>query len=132
MSFSCIISLRRRLVRLGAMIGLLAFAIGVGACNQASPPQSSPSPHATHSPSESAGSTGRRVPAYHADVASAKPFPQTLDPANFTEPYIRRAYQTARDIPEVLAQQPCYCYCDMGPGKHGSLLDCHVDTHSAG
>jgi hypothetical protein len=30
----------------------------------------------------------------------------------------------------VLAQQPCYCYCD-GYG-HGSLLDCYASYHGAG
>jgi hypothetical protein len=72
----------------------------------------------------------QRVPAYYATEAEAKPFPATLDPTGFREPGIRRAYQAARDIPGVLAQQPCYCYCDrMG---HKGLQSCHRDTHSAG
>ena len=73
---------------------------------------------------------GQRVPEYHKSEAEAKPFPATLDPAQFRDPAVRRAYQAAREIPGVLAQQPCYCYCDrMG---HKGLLACHRDTHSAG
>lgn len=71
-----------------------------------------------------------RVPEFHKSEAEAKPFPVTLDPAQFKDPDVRRAYQAAREIPGVLAQQPCYCYCDrMG---HKGLLACHRDNHSAG
>ncbi len=56
------------------------------------------------------------------------PFPQTLDPAQFQIANIREAYSVAKEIPEVLAQQPCYCYCQrMG---HRSLLDCFTSLHS--
>ena len=72
----------------------------------------------------------QRIPEYNKTEAEAKPFPVTLDPAQFKDPAVRRAYQAAREIPGVLAQQPCYCYCDrMG---HKGLLACHRDTHSAG
>lgn len=71
-----------------------------------------------------------RVPDYYKTEAEAKPFPQTLDPALFKHPAVQRAYRVAREIPGVLAQQPCYCYCDrMG---HKGLLACHRDNHSAG
>src|SRR5205823_6268980 len=39
------------------------------------------------------------------------------------------AYELAAKIPEVLHQQPCYCYCDrMG---HNSLHSCFENTHGA-
>src|ERR1043166_6421158 len=37
------------------------------------------------------------------------------------------AYELAKKIPNVLHQQPCYCYCDrMG---HNSLHSCFENTH---
>ena len=70
------------------------------------------------------------VPPYYKSAAEAKPLPKTLPPAMFSEPAIAKAYRIAQEIPEVLAQQPCYCYCNrMG---HKGLLDCHRDNHSAG
>jgi hypothetical protein len=43
---------------------------------------------------------------------------------------VARAYRVAQQIPAVLAQQPCYCWCDsMG---HGSLVDCFATDHGAG
>mgnify|MGYP001821020792 CR=1 FL=1 len=79
-------------------------------------------------PSRSAANT--RVPPFHEDVNEAKPFPETLSPSLFDNPVVSRAYQVAGEIPEVLAQQPCYCFC-QGHG-HGSLLDCYTDDHGSG
>ena len=41
------------------------------------------------------------VPDYYKTEAEAKPFPATMDPAGFKDPGVRRAYQTARDIPRA-------------------------------
>jgi len=70
-----------------------------------------------------------RIPAHHMSLDEARPLAQTLDPAQFSTPYVLRAYRVARRIPEVLALQPCYCYCD-GTG-HTSLLDCYATDHGA-
>ena len=44
-------------------------------------------------------------------------------------PYQTHAYELASKIPNVLHQQPCYCYCDrMG---HNSLHSCFESTHGA-
>jgi hypothetical protein len=44
-------------------------------------------------------------------------------------PYQTHAYELAAKIPEVLHQQPCYCYCDrIG---HNSLHSCFETTHGA-
>lgn len=70
-----------------------------------------------------------RIPAYFASAQAAQPLPQTLDPAQFSNKYVVAAYQAARQIPEILAQQPCYCYCDrIG---HRGLLDCFASKHGA-
>lgn len=44
-------------------------------------------------------------------------------------PYQTHAYELAAKIPNVIHQQPCYCYCDrMG---HNSLHSCFENTHGA-
>jgi len=68
------------------------------------------------------------VPVYFRRVADALPFPPTLDPIQFQIGNIHEAYSVAREIPEVLVQQPCYCYCQRQ--GHRSLLDCFRDLHA--
>ena len=45
-------------------------------------------------------------------------------------PYQIHAYELAAEIPKVIYQQPCYCYCDRGMG-HKSLHSCFSGTHGA-
>jgi hypothetical protein len=55
--------------------------------------------------------------------------PKTLDP-NLIEGKDREGYRIAKEIPEVLAQIPCFCGCEaLG---HENLLDCFVDRHAVG
>ena len=56
-----------------------------------------------------------------------KPDVTTLDPALFSG-RTRSAYEAAREVPEVLAQIPCYCGCMTGFG-HRNNLDCFHDNH---
>lgn len=56
-----------------------------------------------------------------------KPNVTTLDPAQFSG-RVRNAYEAAREVPEVLAQLPCYCGCMSGFG-HRNNLDCFHDLH---
>ncbi|HEY0545147.1 MAG TPA: CYCXC family (seleno)protein [Pyrinomonadaceae bacterium] len=70
-----------------------------------------------------------RVPAHYEDARSAQPLKPTLDPQQFFGK-AREAYQVAREIPETLAQLPCYCYCDQGMG-HKSLHSCYESDHSS-
>ena len=53
----------------------------------------------------------------------------TLSPAQFVGK-TAIAYQLAPEIPDVLDQLYCYCYCDKSIG-HLSLLSCYTDTHAA-
>lgn len=55
--------------------------------------------------------------------------PQTLDP-NLFRGKAKQAYQVAKEIPEVLAQMPCFCECETY--GHETLLDCFIDHHGAG
>lgn len=64
-------------------------------------------------------------------VLPAKPLPKrpyTLEPTNFKEPETVKAYQAARDVPEVLEHMPCYCGCFANSG-HRNNLDCFKDNH---
>jgi len=118
--------MQRKFIRGFALALLLAPAYLAFQKKQPAPAD----PHAVHQHGPGEGNVTERMPEYHQTEASARPFPPTLDPNGFKHPAVRRAYQIAREIPGVLAQQPCYCYCDrMG---HKGLLACHRDTHSAG
>lgn len=70
-----------------------------------------------------------RVPAYMTDAKAIASLGPTLPPEQFFGK-AREAYQVAREIPETLAQLPCYCYCDEGHG-HKSLHTCYESDHSA-
>lgn len=78
--------------------------------------------------SRSVGNDPNQVPVYFENTKDAMPFPQTLDPAQFQIANIREAYSVAKEIPDVLAQQPCYCYCQRI--SHRSLLDCFASLHA--
>ena len=69
------------------------------------------------------------VPVFYERAKDAMPFPATLEPTTFKRAELREAYRTAKEIPGVLAQQPCYCYCQRK--GHRSLLDCFKTDHAA-
>lgn len=73
----------------------------------------------------------RPSPPFHKDPEDAKPFPRLVPASYFrSQPLVARAYRIAAQMPEVLSQQPCFCYCDRV--GHGSLLDCYASDHGAG
>ena len=69
------------------------------------------------------------VPAYMSEKQANKKLPATLPPSNFSDSQTARAYEVAKEIPKVLAQLPCYCWCSRG--GHRGLLDCYVTEHAA-
>jgi hypothetical protein len=68
-----------------------------------------------------------RVPAYYATAPDVATLPPILSPQLFTG-NIRLAYQAAKEIPQTLAQLPCYCHCDRGH-NHKSLHSCFESEH---
>ena len=68
---------------------------------------------------------------YFENPDAARPLPVTLPPSRFQNPGIANGYAIAKEIPEVLAQQPCKCGCDNTIQDHGSLLDCFIDDHAS-
>lgn len=72
--------------------------------------------------------TSARVPAYQ-DASQIGTLPPTLPASNFFGK-AREAYAVAKEIPQTLAQLPCYCHCDQSFG-HKSLHTCFVDDHAS-
>lgn len=55
--------------------------------------------------------------------------PEALLGPEYQYPFQAHAYELAAKIPNIIYQQPCYCYCDrMG---HKSLHSCYEGTHAA-
>ena len=114
-------------VRLFLVVLLSGFA--GSACSHGRADKPNPDPHQSHGqPSPSA--TARRIPSHFTEPPNVKSLPPTLNPADFKDK-VRHAYQVAKDHPQLLAQLPCFCYCDSFIG-HKSLYSCYVDDHSSG
>lgn len=59
-----------------------------------------------------------------------RPRPTTLSPALFSGK-TARAYQVAKEVPELIEQMSCYCGCNKSH-NHQNNLDCYVDRHAFG
>jgi len=68
------------------------------------------------------------VPAYQGPEAVHN-LRATLSPNEFFGK-AREAYAAAKEIPQTLAQLPCYCHCDKSFG-HKSLHTCFEDDHAS-
>ena len=109
---------------------LTTGALMLAACGQSPTVKKSPS---SHSESEMRTSTPpthtqARVPAFQ-DAKSLSVLPPTLQPEQFFGP-TREAYRVVKEIPQTIAQLPCYCHCDQSIG-HKSLHSCFQDTHAS-
>lgn len=119
------------LVLVSIVIGLIASSIlpkqdqpqspaaTTTVATDAAPPQAPPAAH-DHQAMD-------RVPAFYRTAPAADTLAPTLAPDIFTG-NVRLAYKAAKEIPETLAQIPCYCHCDMSKG-HKSLHSCFEDEH---
>jgi hypothetical protein len=109
---------------------VLIAGLGLVGCSSSEEKATSAPPRAGSPPSAPA-ETARPIPPYYETAEAAKPFPQLMPPERYSDyPHIERAYRIAHRIPDVLAQQPCYCWCSKF--GHGSLLDCYASDHGAG
>jgi hypothetical protein len=97
--------------------------------NQADLPQTAPpvSSHAPDSSSSAAPADNFRIPPYFESAALAGDLKPTLDPAA-VEIYAREGYEVARRKPQLIAQMPCFCYCDRF--GHKSLHTCFETDHA--
>lgn len=69
------------------------------------------------------------VPAHYKAAPGPGSLGETMAPEEFSG-VTRDAYKVAKEIPQTLAQLPCYCHCDRGFG-HKSLHSCFEDDHAA-
>lgn len=83
----------------------------------------------SQAPVESPAPLAKTMPAHFEHAPSRSSLGPTLEPDKFTGA-VRDAYRAAREIPQTLAQLPCYCHCDRGMG-HKSLHSCYEDDHAA-
>ncbi|MDT4966516.1 MAG: hypothetical protein QOJ64_1253 [Acidobacteriota bacterium] len=106
------------------LVTLLAVIAVIGtACGQATSDGSQRPPRVERTQTSSS-----QVPAYQTAVSAGALRP-TLAPERFIGP-TQDAYRVAREIPETIAQLPCYCHCDKSIG-HKSLHSCFEDTHAS-
>jgi len=110
-----------------AIIGLVAFAL---TRIQKRPAQTERATHsAEHSSSPLSVEANTAVPAHYETAPPRSSLAPTLAPEKFTGK-TQEAYRVVREAPQLIAQLPCYCYCDRGFG-HKSLHSCFVDDHAA-
>lgn len=88
-----------------------------------------PTAHQAVTPAEQSPRTTERVPAHYEAPPGINNLEPTLPPDGFAG-LTKDAYRVAGEIPQTLAQLPCYCHCDEGFG-HKSLQSCFVDDHAA-
>jgi hypothetical protein len=111
---------------LGAL--LLAAILIVNSGNSSEPAPAPAHQHqAAHAPTQMPAT--QTMPAHYTMPPARSSLGPTLDPEKFTGP-TREAYRAAREIPQTLAQLPCYCHCDRGMG-HKSLFSCYEDDHAS-
>jgi hypothetical protein len=106
--------------------GLLLMRGRENSSRQGSPASTASTPAAPQS--VSAHNHAARVPAFQ-NTSQLSELASTLPPAQFVGK-ARTAYQVAKEIPQTLAQLPCYCECDQAFG-HKSLQSCFVDDHAS-
>lgn len=107
------------------LIGVAAFVL---ARRPEQPAQSENASHAAEHASP-ASSDAKAIPAHHETEPPRNSLPPTLAPEKFSGK-TRDAYRAVSQVPQLIAQLPCYCYCDRGFG-HKSLHSCYVDDHAA-
>lgn len=84
---------------------------------------------ASHPPIQTPSTAKTTIPAHYTQAPNRASLGPTLDPEQFTG-LVRDAYRAVREIPQTIAQMPCYCHCDRGMG-HKSLYSCFEDDHAA-
>lgn len=119
------------------LIILVILAIGVGTLVVMKPGRGvtkdghehgGPTVAAQSTAAQAGNQTKPRIPAYQL-AAEARNLAPTLAASQFVGK-TREAYEVAKEIPQTLAQLPCYCECDKAFG-HKSLHTCFVDDHAS-
>lgn len=114
-----------------AGVAILAVAAILMVNSKSAPrPPAPPAEHlASHPPIQTPATTAKTLPAHFEHAPSRSSLSPTLPPEQFIG-LVRDAYRAAREIPQTIAQLPCYCHCDRGMG-HKSLHSCFEDDHAS-
>lgn len=115
-------------VTIGVVVVALA-ALAITRLQQRSAQTESASHSAEHSSSPLSVEANTVVPAHYETAPPPSSLAPTLAPEKFSGK-TQEAYRVVREVPQLIAQLPCYCYCDRGFG-HKSLHSCYVDDHAA-
>ena len=120
--------MKRELSLLPLALAVLLSSLVFVQCNSSrqEPGSLSRQPEPSRSPQ---ASSAVRVPAHLETRPTKDSLGPTLPPQGFTGK-TREAYQAVKEIPQTIAQLPCYCHCDRGFG-HKSLHTCFEDDHAA-
>jgi Protein of unknown function with PCYCGC motif len=110
-----------------ALLGLGAiFMVNSSSTTSTVPPHHH---EVAETPVQPAAPAAQTMPAHYETAPPRSSLGPTLDPEKFIG-LARDAYRAAREIPQTLAQLPCYCHCDRGMG-HKSLHSCFEDNHAS-
>ena len=85
------------------------------------------SDHAQHTPDPQA-TAAQSTPTTQAPADVAK-VNKVLDPAGFSDPRVRAAYDAAKQYAHVLEEIYCYCRCKENIG-HRALVECFETDHA--
>ena len=108
---------------------LLVAAIFIANSGTNKQPAPTQDHQASHAPVQTPATAVKTMPAHFEQAPSRSTLGPTLEPEKFTG-LVRDAYRAAREIPQTIAQLPCYCHCDRGMG-HKSLHSCYEDDHAS-
>jgi len=112
------------------LIVALAMIVGLGhGCSQHTPQHTSAPDHSASPLGDQGKASVPHVPAHYDTAPPAAELKPVLAASQFSG-RTREAYAAVKNIPETIAQMPCYCHCDRGMG-HKSLHSCFVDDHAA-
>ncbi|MDT5062935.1 MAG: hypothetical protein QOH63_3394 [Acidobacteriota bacterium] len=111
------------------LMALVAVSTLFAACGEQTPTKTSQRTSDSRASQSMPAQSQARVPAHYENASSIGTLLPTLPPERFIGP-TQQAYRVAQEIPETLAQLPCYCHCDMSMG-HKSLHSCYEDMHAS-
>lgn len=116
-------------IALVVIVAAVAFALARQSSPTPAPPARTPVAQRPVPPPQQHSHQAEAVPAHYETTPSAGSLAPTLSPENF-KGLTRDAYKAVAEMPQTIAQLPCYCHCDEGFG-HKSLQSCFVDDHAA-
>jgi Protein of unknown function with PCYCGC motif len=115
---------------IAAITLIVCLITALSACNRADGPTAKNQTQGAQGAQGSTAASKVRIPAHFTEAPPLASLGPTLSPAQFTGK-VKQAYQVAKEIPQTLAQLPCFCECDRSIG-HKSLHSCYEDEHAVG